>query len=310
MRDLLGNCNDGLRGLLIAFATNNASGLPGRAYIDIAPLPRGESEREQVERADRYPHEPQCRKADGGRHAAHLAVFAFRDLHFDPRRRNLRAITHRRYALPEMIRRIDAPCTTRLCHIVAQVDAAFERAQRVVADSAVDLRPVAFDKFVTGFGDARLQGAVVGQQEEPFAVGVEPSRRIDTWHVDVRGKRGPRFVRRELADRAKRFVQSDQAHGEKQAGKQQRMAEARSLLHNGPRYSWVLYKTCAPTDSIAAASLPQAWARIAASWIAANKLCAARTRRRATRSALSPELHPRRSSGVDYAVSAHQGSGW
>ena len=59
-------------------------------------------------------------------------------------------------------------------------------------------------------GDARLQHAVVRQQQQSLAVGIEPSGRIDVRDLDEVGKRGFAWLRAEFAHHAERLVECDQ----------------------------------------------------------------------------------------------------
>ncbi|MNR33703.1 hypothetical protein D3C85_1513960 [compost metagenome] len=76
---------------------------------------------------------------------------------------------------------------------------------------AFHLHPVGLGQLVLGVGDACLQLPIVGQQQQAFAVTVQPARRINSWHVDeVLQGRAPRLVA-ELGQDVERFVEQDQA---------------------------------------------------------------------------------------------------
>ncbi len=144
------------------------------------------------------------------RHAADLAVLALAQRQLDPRRRNLRAITNRRIARPEIRGLFDEPRAGRLRHEVAEVDSCAQRRQRILGRRALDLRPVDLRKLELRARDARLQGAVVRQQQQPFAVRVEPAGGIYRRNLDEIGERLLAGLRRELAGHAEGFVEGDQ----------------------------------------------------------------------------------------------------
>jgi hypothetical protein len=58
--------------------------------------------------------------------------------------------------------------------------------------------------------DPCLQGAIIGEQQQPFAVRVESARRVHTWQSDVVGERGAVRLWRELTQHAEGFVEGDQ----------------------------------------------------------------------------------------------------
>ena len=60
---------------------------------------------------------------------------------------------------------------------------------------------------------ARLQGAVVGQQEQPLAVVVEAPGRVDAGHRHVVGEGRPSTGIGELAEHAEGLVEEDQHRG-------------------------------------------------------------------------------------------------
>jgi hypothetical protein len=58
-------------------------------------------------------------------------------------------------------------------------------------------------------GDLRLQLAVVGQDQQPFAVGIEPAGNIDALDRDELIERPPLAFRRELAEDAVGLVEEN-----------------------------------------------------------------------------------------------------
>ena len=55
--------------------------------------------------------------------------------------------------------------------------------------NSLDLRPISAGMTKLGITQAMLQFAIVGQQEQPFAIVVEPACRIDISHLDIMSKR-------------------------------------------------------------------------------------------------------------------------
>ena len=78
---------------------------------------------------------------------------------------------------------------------------------------AFDLDEIGLGQLEPRIGDARLQPAVVGQQQQPFAVAVQPAGGIDAGHIDEvrqRRARGLRCLVGELAEHAIGLVEQDQ----------------------------------------------------------------------------------------------------
>lgn len=163
----------------------------------------------QCIRADRHAYQPQGRKADGRSHAPHLAVAALADGELDPGRRNIAAETDWRMTRPqprlgkEARRRRAGPPVAEL-HPVAQ---AF---QRGVRRRPFDLHPVGFGQLVFRVRNARLQLAVVGEQQQTLAVVVESSSRAYLRYMDELGQGPAAVFVRELAQDIERLVEQDQ----------------------------------------------------------------------------------------------------
>ena len=83
----------------------------------------------------------------------------------------------------------------------------------MLVGGAFHLGPVGLFLAVAGFGNARLQPAVVGQQQQALAVGVQSTGGIETRGVDVVLEAGMGLVRAELADDAAGFVEGDEGAG-------------------------------------------------------------------------------------------------
>src|SRR5262245_24015791 len=57
--------------------------------------------------------------------------------------------------------------------------------------------------------EPRRKGTRIGQQEQPFAVAIQPASRINTWHVDVVGQRGPALCVCEFSQNVVRFPEAN-----------------------------------------------------------------------------------------------------
>ena len=84
-----------------------------------------------------------------------------------------------------------------LAGIVAQVGTEF----------SFYLHKVGFRQFEIRRCDARLQGAIVGEQHQAFAVEIEPAGGIDAGQVDEIGQRALAAGGGKLAEHAKRLVE-------------------------------------------------------------------------------------------------------
>ncbi len=60
----------------------------------------------------------------------------------------------------------------------------------MLIDQSFHLRPVDLAQLHPRMADAVLQGAVVGEQHQPFAVVIQPAGRIDLGNGDVVGQAG------------------------------------------------------------------------------------------------------------------------
>ena len=117
-----------------------------------------------------------------GRHAANLSIFAFGEHEFQPRSRDRLAKSHRRIALPQARRWLNAAHATGQGHEIGVAHPAPQLLYGCVGRLALDLHPVGFWQLVLGLGNARLQLAIVGEQQQAFAVGIQPPGDIDAGH--------------------------------------------------------------------------------------------------------------------------------
>jgi hypothetical protein len=154
--------------------------------------------------------------ADRRGHAADLAVAAFADRDAQPAIGDARADADRRDARPE-IGRGDPFDVGGAGGAVLQHDALPQPVERGLVGLALDLHEIGLGQLELRIRDPRLEATVVGQQQQPFAVPIQPPRRIDPAHVDeLRQRRARRGGARvgELAEDVVGFVEEDQAgHG-------------------------------------------------------------------------------------------------
>jgi len=98
---------------------------------------------------------------------------------FDPRRRDLRAIADRRVTRPEIRGFFHAARAGGLRDEITEIKPSPQLREGLVRHRAIHLCPVDLGELVAGIGDARLQGAVIGQQQQAFTVGIETAGGID-----------------------------------------------------------------------------------------------------------------------------------
>ncbi len=174
--------------------------------IGFAPFARGQAV--EPVGADCHAHQTQGRVTDGRGHAPHLAVAALGEDEFDPGGRNVLAEADRWHRAATVsgsgMRRTSAgrvrPSSSRT--------PSTQCFQRLCVRYALDLRPVGLGKLVFWLGDAGLQGAVVGEQQQALAVVVEPTGGAHVRHRNELGQRAPAFLVGELAQDIERFVEA------------------------------------------------------------------------------------------------------
>ncbi|MCY1437708.1 hypothetical protein D9M71_538810 [compost metagenome] len=94
---------------------------------------------------------------------------------------------------------------------IVQFHAIAQALQLLVARLAFHLHPVGLGQLVLGVGDARLQPAIIGQQQQAFAVAVQSPGRVHARDIDVVLERRAPFAVAELGQHVERFVEQDQA---------------------------------------------------------------------------------------------------
>ena len=128
------------------FAAERSNG-PGRQFA-------------QPHRTDGRPHQAEHLVADLGQQAADFAVLAFRQHHFQQR--------------AVLVMRLDGRLF-RPGKPLGQVDAAANSLEHLRLGLAGDLDQIGFRHFVAGVAEPVGEFAVVGHQDQPLAVQVEPS---------------------------------------------------------------------------------------------------------------------------------------
>ncbi|CAJ1811646.1 hypothetical protein LMBIIBHN_01351 [Aeromonas salmonicida] len=119
-----------------------------------------------------------------GRHAPHLTVAPLYYLDLEPAGGDLLALADRRIAWPH-IGLIHEPCLGGQCQAVVEFNPGAQGGQFLFARYAFHLHPVSLGRLLSRLGEASLQLAVVGEQQEPLAVTVQPAGGIDAGLLDV-----------------------------------------------------------------------------------------------------------------------------
>ena len=188
----------------------------GKRHLDAAQHAR--LQLVQPPRPDRHPHQTQRRQTDLGGHAPHLAVLAFADDDLQPGIRHRLAKAHRRLALPQSRRFRQHAHFGRLSNEIAKIDPGAQRGQLVLVRPPFHLHPVGLRQLPARIADAVLQLAVAGEQQQPFAVGVQPPGRVDAGLGDAGLERGMQGVLGKLANHAVGLVEQEELGHVRAAG--------------------------------------------------------------------------------------------
>jgi hypothetical protein len=172
----------------------------------------------EIERSDAHAYESQDRMADSSEEPAHLAVAsaAQADAHPDAvsrmsgddgwrpgRQRGFRVETLEPARATRAVAEHDT-LRERVC------DARPVRSILGIGRLAEHLREIDLLHAMARIGDARLQAAVVRQQQESFRIEVESARGVHAVHRDELRERAAIVLRRELRQHAVRFVEADE----------------------------------------------------------------------------------------------------
>jgi hypothetical protein len=147
-------------------------------------------ERAELARSDGHAHESQRRKPDRCGHAPHLAIATLAEVELDPARCDRSAMADRWLARPEARLVRQESHTRGAGRTIGKTHPPLERGERRCADLALDLHQIAFLDAVRRIREAGLQPAVVGEEEQPLAVEIEPPDRPQAWQLKVVRKAG------------------------------------------------------------------------------------------------------------------------
>jgi hypothetical protein len=163
----------------------------------------------QAVRSDGHPYQAQSGKANRGGHAPHLAIAAFHKYQFDPTGWNVSSKSYRRIARPELgfgdALRLRGPGA-----FAFQQNSATQLFKCLLGGFTLDLRPVGLGQLVAWIAQFMLQVSVVGEQQQSFAVAVEPARGIDARRLDVVGEGRATFLVGELGQHPVGLVEQNQ----------------------------------------------------------------------------------------------------
>jgi hypothetical protein len=152
---------------------------------------------------------PQRGEADGSGHAPHLAVLAFPQFDLEPARRDALPVTDGRMPRPEALGVFDAPGHTRQRSGAVDLYSRAQPPQGAFVGFSLHLDPIGLRQLLLRMADGMLEGAIVGQDQQAFTVGVEPARRIDLRNRNEVFQRRLAAFRAELAKNAVRFVEEN-----------------------------------------------------------------------------------------------------
>ena len=117
--------------------------------------------------------------ADLGRHAADLAIAAFFEGQFNPGIRDVSAVANGRIARPWLWAGIEDASLGRASAVTGEQDSGREPFHGIGGWGAFNLSPVGTRVSELWIGEPVLESTIVGEQDEPFAVVIEPPGGID-----------------------------------------------------------------------------------------------------------------------------------
>lgn len=155
--------------------------------------------------------------ADGGGHAADLAVLAFDQLEREPAIGNVFSETDGRVARWQRGRGIEQASSAGQGGVVADFHASLELRERGGIGNAFHLRPVFAPVRVGWVEELRVQARFVAEEQQAFGVGVEPAERVDVFRQAEFGERAPARpgFGRELRKDTVGFVEGEEHAGRK-----------------------------------------------------------------------------------------------
>ena len=93
-------------------------------------------------------------------------------------------------SLPEVLGFCNTARLTRPRTEIAEVHPGRELLQGVICGQAFNLHPVQLCQLVTGIGNLRLQGSIIGQYDQTFRISIQPAGGIYPGDWNVIGQRG------------------------------------------------------------------------------------------------------------------------
>ncbi len=119
-----------------------------------------------------------------GGHPPHLPVASLDDFDLQPAGGDLLALANGRIARPHR-RFIHDARPGGQGHAVIELHSGAQGSQLLFARDPFHLHPVGLGGLLPWLGEARLQLAVVGEQQQPLAVAIEPPCGVDAGFPDV-----------------------------------------------------------------------------------------------------------------------------
>ena len=178
---------------------------------EFAPCAGGEITKEKV--ADAGAQEAERGVADGGGHAADLAIFSLREFEGEPGVGDGFSHADGRDARSDDGNGIEEVRAAGQGAVIVDRDAASgEAGEGIRGRGAFDLRPVFAAMGVAGIEQPRVEAGLVAQEQEAFAIGVEAAERVDAGGQAEVGERSPfrAGLGRELREDAVGFVKREQ----------------------------------------------------------------------------------------------------
>lgn len=171
-------------------------------------MPFARQEPSEAVGTDGDPDQSQGREPDRRRHPPDLAIAALGQDDLDPGGWFVFADADWWMPRPQVRRRKD-PYHCRPGRAVVQHDAVTQRFERMIIWRTVHLHPVNLRKLVFRVSNAGLQGPIVCEQEQSFAVVIEPAGSPNARQPDIIRECGaPRAVSK-LAQDVERLVEQD-----------------------------------------------------------------------------------------------------
>jgi hypothetical protein len=172
----------------------------------------------EIEGSDAHAYESQDRVADSCEQPAHLAVASAAQADAHPHTASRmpgddgwRPGRQRRFRVETLEpARATRPVAEHDTFREGVCDARPVRSILGIGRLAEHLREVDLLHAMARIGDARLQAAVVRQQQQSFRIEVESARGVDAVHRDEVRERAAIVLRRELRQHAVRFVEADE----------------------------------------------------------------------------------------------------